>query len=120
MDRRGGPGSRCSVPRPGSSQRQAAASTRDGRSIDRARVEVRAFLEDLDGQDQRAVARAGLEEDRGMIDGPERRRRTAEEDGVRTGHAERDRHLGGHDGRRRLREVDAAASALDEARFDGP
>ena len=108
MGWRGGPGSRWSAPAPGLEPEAGGGFDQwmGGQSTG-AGVEIGAFLEDLDGQDQRAVARAGLEEGRRMVDGPERRGRTAEEDGVGAAHAERDGHLGGNDGRSRLREADA-------------
>src|SRR5262245_51273559 len=81
-----------------------------------ASEEIGAFLEGLDGEHQRAVAVAGREEDGGMMDGPERRWRTPEEDGVGPARAERDGDLGGHDGRSRLGKVGpAGAPGLDEA-----
>src|SRR5262249_60164101 len=78
------------------------------------RVEAFALLEDLDAEDQRAVALAVGDQPGRVPDAPQRGRRTAEEDRVGTGKVKLDRDLRRHHGGRGLRAADAAAPPPDE------
>src|SRR5207247_11037384 len=76
--------------------------------------EVRAFLEDLDGQDEGTVAGAHLEQDRGASDGAHGGRGAAHQDLVWPREPELDGDLGRHRGYRRVRKVHAPAARFDE------
>src|SRR5947209_4003565 len=69
------------------------------------RVELGAVLEGLDREHERPLAPTALEEPRGLPEPVDRGGRSADQDAIRTGQPELDRHLARHDARRRVRKV---------------